>query len=538
MKFEEIDLPIQNKVMTSYVNDDAFIRTYFDYKNEQSSYPKRLEELKERSFNRQDVAQVVRSFMEPFGISKKANVHIEELEENAVTVVGGQQAGVLTGPLYSVHKAITVILLAKKQRDLLGVPVVPLFWIAGEDHDLNEINHVYTQNGNEMTKEQIKDKFALKLMASDATFEKEDMKEFVTRIFSKFGETAYTKPLLAEVLTAIEDETTFTGFFVRLMNGLFSEEGLLFIDSAYQPLRQIESEHFNSLIQHAEEIATAIFNKEEQYNDEGYGRPLDTKLDASHLFYVHTTGRVLLSRKGDHFLNDSMGLRFTEKELSELVDNEPWRFSNNVATRPIMQDLVFPVLAFVGGPGEIAYWALLKEAFHALQIKMPIIAPRMSMTLVSRSVGKSLTEQSFTFEDVMLGEVPAVRENFLEDHANSEFEQAVKEAEKLLANQYKHIETMLGEHEQMLHKTLQTNLTFHERQFDYLKMKSKEALLIKHEVVVNKFNRMETELFPNGVLQERIFTPYSFLNEFGPTLIRQLLDLPLTLDETHKVIYL
>ena len=129
------------------------------------------------------------AFMEPFGISPVAHKHLDELGEDAVTVIGGQQAGILTGPLYSVHKAISVILLAKKKRQALGVPVVPVFWVAGEDHDINEINHVYTNSAGRITKEQIQDKFVLKLMASDATFDQVEMKKYVQTIFSNFGET-------------------------------------------------------------------------------------------------------------------------------------------------------------------------------------------------------------------------------------------------------------------------------------------------------------------------------------------------------------
>ena len=185
--------------------------------------------------------------MEPFGISKKASAHLEELSENGVVVIGGQQAGIMTGPLYSVHKAITVILLAEEKRKELGVPVIPVFWVAGEDHDLNEINHVYTESSNGTTKHKYPEKFILKLMASDAKYSREEMTAFIEGVFRQFGETEHTRSLLIEVLSAVETEETFTGFFVRLMNGLFQEQGLLFIDSAYKPLREIEKEPFHSI---------------------------------------------------------------------------------------------------------------------------------------------------------------------------------------------------------------------------------------------------------------------------------------------------
>jgi len=538
MKLELMALPKQNKVMQSYNNDPNFIHTFFDYKNSESSYPKRYEELNQRTFNRQGIAETVRMFMEPFGISESAEMHIDELASDAVVVVGGQQAGILTGPLYSVHKAISVILLAKKQRLALGVPVVPVFWVAGEDHDLNEINHIYTESAGSVTKSQIREKFVLKLMASDATFDQSEMAIFVEKVFSNFGETSYTKALLEDVLDAVKVEATFTGFFVRLMNGLFADEGLLFIDSAYKPLRELEREYFMMLIKNSAQIAEAVVQKETQFDLEGFGCPLEAQEDAANLFYVHETGRVLLSRRNKNFVNDSAGLRFTEEELLRIAKEQPALLSNNVATRPLMQDLVFPVLAFVGGPGEIAYWALLKETFHLFGLKMPIIVPRMSLTLVSRRTAKTISEKSFTIEEVMAGKVKTARDAYINEVRDERFAVAVNEAEKMLVAEYEKIGDIVGKEDVMMNKLLQKNLVLHTKQFAYLKGKEEDALLLKHEVVLRKFNRIEADLFPDGNLQERIYTPYMYLNSYGPELIKELLCLPLEFDEMHKVVYL
>ncbi|MCZ2257119.1 bacillithiol biosynthesis cysteine-adding enzyme BshC [Sporosarcina sp. G11-34] len=538
MKLNTLALPEQNMVMHSYNNDLDFIHRYFDYENKESSFTKRAEELSKRPFNRQGVAETVRQFMKPFGISENAERHIEELGENAVTVIGGQQAGILTGPLYSVHKAITVILLAKKQREALGIPVVPVFWVAGEDHDLNEINHVYTEMDGRVTKEQIQDKFILKLMASDATFNQDEMRRFVSSVFSKFGETAYTKTLLNEVLDTVKKENTFTGFFVSLMNGMFADEGLLFIDSAFKPLRELESDYFCMLINESETIARSIFEMEQQFDRDGYGKPLEVQEDASHLFYVHETGRALLTRRNGYFVNDSAGLRFSEEEMLEIAKKTPALLSNNVSTRPLMQDLVLPVLAFVGGPGEITYWAVLKEAFHTLGIKMPVIVPRLSLTLVSRKAQTALAEKSFEIEDVMNGEVAVARHEFIEGLRDGRFEEAVNEVEKKLTAEYEKMSQLFGEEETMMLELLQRNLQFHTSQFKYIKEKSEDAQLVKHEVAVRMYDSIETELLPNGGLQERVYTPYVHLNSYGPTLIQDLLRLPFEMDGTHKVVYL
>lgn len=538
MELEGLALRETNKVMQAYHHDKEFLHTFFDYENVSVAYDDRLEELAARRFERQQLAAIVRTFMEHFGISEQAEKHIEELAEDAVVVVGGQQAGVLTGPLYSVHKAITVILLAKKKRAELGIPVVPVFWVAGEDHDLNEINHVHTELDGRAVKHQFQEKYVLKLMASDATYDKEQMTTFVKNIFGKYGETIYTKDLLTEVLDAVDREHTFTHFFVRLMNGLFRDEGLLFIDSAFQPLRKLESEYFVRLIEEMEIVAEKIFNKEAHFAELGFGTPIQAENDAAHLFYIHETGRVLLKRKDGCFVNESTGIRFTKGEMLDIANNEPWLLSNNVATRPLMQDMVFPVLAFVGGPGEIAYWAVLKEAFHHFGMKMPIIVPRMSMTLVTPQVKHALDGQEFTVEDVMTGKVSTAKEQFIEGLKNKDIEAVLQETENLLTEQYRHIEEVIERQGLMLQEILTKNLQFHTKQLNYLRGKADEVNVLKHANALRIYSLLEGELLPEGVLQERLYTPYAYLNTYGPSLIQDICQLPLQMDGTHKIIIL
>ncbi|AOV08352.1 bacillithiol biosynthesis cysteine-adding enzyme BshC [Sporosarcina ureilytica] len=539
MKLEKMELPIQNKVLHAYQHNKAFLHKYFDYGNDEDSYRQRIKELEKRCFQRKELANVIRTFMTPFGLSSAANKHIEELmQDDALTVIGGQQAGVLTGPLYSVHKAITVILHAREQRETLGIPVIPVFWVAGEDHDLHEINHVYSEVNGQVMKEQIQDKFVMKLMASDAQFDRDKMAVFVKGIFEKFGETSHTEECLTEVLDAIDKETTFTGFFVRLMNGFFAEEGLLFIDAAFEPLRALESEYFCKLIQASAEIASSIVEIEKQLQFDGFGVPIEAQEDAMNLFYVHETGRMLLSRKDGQFVNEGVGIQFTEEEILEIAKKQPILLSNNVASRPLMQELVFPVLAFVGGAGELAYWAVLKDAFHHLGLKMPIFVPRMSITLVSRQTEKVLKEKSLTVEEVMTGAATNEKKAYVDKLRDDNFIEEIDKLEKDLAMKYEHLSEWFGQEEKMMNQLLQQNLSFHIKQFNYLKHKYEDTLYEKHEVAIRKFDKMESELFPNGQLQERIYHPYVYLNQYGSSLIKDLLALPFENDGSHYVVYL
>ena len=526
----------KSAVMEAYEHDAQFNKTFYDYTLSAESYTQRLAELQNRSYQRQELARTIRSFMEPFGISDAAAAHLDELSDNGVAVVGGQQAGLLTGPLYSVHKAITVILLAKQQRKELGVPVIPVFWVAGEDHDIEEINHIFTEQDGRPVKQQYPERYVLKSMASDTEYDAEQMAEYIRLVFRDYEETAYTKELLEEVLTSAEQEHTFTKFFVRLMNNLFQKHGLLFIDSADKTLRQLESGYFKKLITESKTIAEKISLKERLFEEQGFGTPIQAAENAAHLFYVHETGRVLLIRKDDVFVNETAGLRFTAEELIAIAEQTPWKLSNNVATRPIMQDMVFPVLAFVGGPGEIAYWSLLKDAFNHLEMKMPILVPRISITLVTSETQHALKKSELTVDQVMTGEVISRRAQFLDEQKDVKLEQILQETENVIQEQYNKIEQHISDKD--LKSLAEKNRAYHLRQLTYLRDKSEDALLRKYAAAIRNYSLVEGDLYPERNLQERTYTPYPYLNVYGPALIDDLLNASLPINGQHVVICL
>ncbi|PIC65715.1 bacillithiol biosynthesis cysteine-adding enzyme BshC [Sporosarcina sp. P13] len=538
MELDIIELSRKNRLMQAYTHDPHFFHSFFDYEVTTAGYEKRAEELAMRIFQREEVSSVIERYMQPFGISELAAQHIKELSSDALVVIGGQQAGVLTGPLYSVHKAISVILLARQQRDLLGKPVVPVFWIAGEDHDINEINHTYTAEHGKAMKRQYKQPIVLKTMASDAVYDQKEMAAYIRQIFKSYGETPYTQKLLRGVLQSAEEQQTYTGFFTSLINQLFAKHGLLLIDAAYKPLRQLESAYFSQMIENAPTMALSIYTTEQQLHSMGYNKPIESEEQDANLFYVHDTGRVLLKRSGGKFVNEQSGLSFTEQEMHKIAVEQPWLLSNNVATRPIMQDLVFPVLAFVGGPGEIAYWSLLRQAFHIMGIKMPVIVPRLSITLMTRQAQEAMKRTELTINQVFAHRVPEFQEKWLNEQRDEMFTQMLTETKKQLEAQYAKIQRHLESTDPAMLPLLEKNLQFHTSQFDYLKKKKEQSTLLKNHVQNTRYNTLNEQLFPNGSLQERLYSPYFFINQFGEDFIDELLKQPYSFDGSHQLVYL
>ncbi len=301
MKLEQVTLPVNNKLLSEYWSGSETLHNFFEYQLRDESYIKRAEYLKSKNYNTKQLSNIIRSFMEPYGLTEKINEHLSYLADGSPVIVGGQQAGILTGPLYSVHKAISVILLAKKQTEKLGIKVLPLFWIAGEDHDLEEINHTYTILDAEPKKRVYSERKNRKTMASTTEINKVELKKTIDEIFKDFGETAHTQNLYQFVVSSINESKTFTDFFVRCMHSFFKDEGLLMIDAAYTPFRQFEADFFNRIIENNEKIAEVVVNKERLLSDVGFGTPIEANIENANLFFVKDGERFLLERKDDLF---------------------------------------------------------------------------------------------------------------------------------------------------------------------------------------------------------------------------------------------
>lgn len=537
MKLEEKAVPVSNTLLSDYWTGSEKLQHFYEYKLEEKSFVKRLKYLQTKSYNTKQLSNIIRSFMEPFGISQQVEENLKHLENGAFAIVGGQQAGILTGPLYSVYKALTVILLAKQQSEKLNKKIVPIFWIAGEDHDIHEINHTYTIVNGEV-KKRIFPTRNVKTMASETSFDKPQMKQFLKEIFQDYGETKYTSGIYQYISNQIDESNTFTQFFARLLNHFFQQEGLLLIDAAYGPFRKFESQFFKKLIEHNEEIAKLVFNKEASFQELGYGQPINAVRENANLFYVKNGERILLERKNDNYFNEQYHVQFKKEELLEIAETQPERLSNNVVTRPLMQEMTIPVLAFVGGPGELAYWGLLKDAFQTLDLQMPIFVPRISITVMTKKVEQLIESFGLPFERVLAFETKQVRAKFIESIQDKEANEKIDQLQQFVIQKYKEIKEHLEKEQLHLSDIIQKNLQYHERQFHYLKNKIEQQIETKHETVLRQLAKIENEIVPNESLQERIFNPYHIINEYGERFVQDLLKLPFKISNKHYIVYI
>ncbi|WP_353048898.1 bacillithiol biosynthesis cysteine-adding enzyme BshC [Exiguobacterium sp. s194] len=366
----------------------------------------RADELMNRSFTHLPaLVDILRDQQTVHGpIAPELESKLEALAAGeAFTMVTGQQVGVFGGPLFAVYKLLTVLKKAKQAEAKLNKPVLPIFWMATEDHDYAEINHVFVSQplSRQLRKEALSTvPLAGKASVGELEFDrlKIELVQMLQRLLLSETETRYTTILYHELVDVIQASHSFAQFFGQMMRRFVGKDFILF--DPHQPeVRALERDAFKRLITEHDRLHAALHDSFED------GMPtVELNREAAHLFY-HDGTRELLTKQ-DGLFTTKRGHRFTEAELIQQVETHPERFSNNVVSRPLMQDHLFPTLAYIAGPGEIAYWLQLRPLFHVLDWKMPLLIPRLGAVLVSTNDEKKLAQEGVTLVDYLADPLP------------------------------------------------------------------------------------------------------------------------------------
>ncbi|MFJ7752038.1 bacillithiol biosynthesis cysteine-adding enzyme BshC [Peribacillus muralis] len=541
MEMKDLALPSLNRFASDYLQNHLEAEDYFHYDlSKADKYRDRYNELMNRAFSRRELSDYIQRYMSRFSSSEEVKGNIERLRrDDSVVVIGGQQAGLLSGPLYTIHKVISIIKLAKEQEKELGRPVIPVFWIAGEDHDLAEVNHVYIMKNGKPHKKTYPSYQPYKTMVSDVELETEKAEKWFEEIIETFGETAFTNKLLIKMKETINESKTFVDFFARLIHEWFHEYGLLLIDAADPDLRQIEKGHFIAMIQKSERIAEVVEGQQSFMQAKGYPKMIEMDKQAANLFYYdpEKKDRCLLERVQGGFSGKNTE-SFSEEELLHIAQNHPERLSNNVITRPLMQEMLFPVLAFISGPGEIAYWAELKRAFELFSMKMPPIIPRLNITFVERGVHTDLEEMELTLETVLTEGTANAVKRYLEEVEDETTANLFGKLKSQLEENHKQLSDHAVSLDKGLEPMLNKNIEFIQKQLDFIYGKIGDRTKERHSVTLKKYERIAQSLYPLESPQERIWNAFYYLNQYGPEFISDIMKLDYQFNNQHKLIFI
>ncbi|WP_163536710.1 bacillithiol biosynthesis cysteine-adding enzyme BshC [Gracilibacillus sp. YIM 98692] len=538
MRIEPMKLNTSNKFVRDYIDESKKLMSFFDYNPyEQHTYQQRLRDLMERTFHREELTNVLYQLNQRWKGSSQTLENINKLNDsNSVVIIGGQQAGLLSGPLYTIHKIISIIQLAKEKEKTLRIPVIPVFWIAGEDHDYEEVNHIFLPDS--LKKHALKDERMEKTSISNRQIDTDQLMAWIETAFIELKETAFTKDIYQLIRNMAEESDTLVDFFAKMIHYLFDETGLVLIDSGDVAVRQLESNIFKTLITKQEEISSGVFQTLQQMRTAGYSVSVSVEENEGHLFFHDQGERILLKKDGDYWVGKNGECRFSTEEMIRMATNTPELLSNNVVTRPIMQECLFPTLAFLGGPSEVGYWSILKPAFRSLSMKVPPALPRLSFTFVEGYINKKIQKFGLDLLEVISKGPQVAKQKWLAAQSNPSIHRMGDQLKEVIDQNHRPLQEFAYSLQDDIHQYAEKNLQYLKMDVDQLVHRLASELEKKYSSNLDEFDLIMEHLHPNGGLQERVWNILYYLNSYDKSFIYQMIDKEYDYQQQHYVVYL
>jgi bacillithiol synthase len=467
---------------------------------------------------RAKVSDILERQNRAWGAFPKTLANIDRLRQGALAAVTGQQVGLFGGPLFSIFKALTAVKLAE-QATAAGVECVPVFWLATEDHDLAEVNHVA------LASEGLPEAFAVESVGmTDAPVGTvkfgPEIEPVVERAASLLGDSEVTKWLRE----AYRPGETLGSAFALLFARLFAEWGVILLDPADKDFHDIAKPLFRAAIERASEIDEALLARGKDLEAAGYHQQVKVTSATALLFEVKDGARTVVRRRnsgtngGEFVVGED---RVSPKELLDRIERAPEKFNPNVLLRPVVQDYLLPTLVYTGGAAEVAYFAQIAVVYEKLLGRVTPILPRFSATLVEPKPERILTRYQLGLPDVLQGP-EKIREAIATRSLPSDLQTRFSEAYASIDQSMAALRESIAKLDSTLIDTAESARASMSNQIDRLRARVTRAEQQRNEVITRHADALSNALFPHKALQEREVAGVSFLARYGPELLANL----------------
>lgn len=523
----------------SYQNSgyfSALMNDYLDQKPQLSALYNRFPAIenfeeqiaeKQNNFNHSSRAILVEALLQQYNsceTSEATNANIKSLaSNNTFTITTGHQLNLFTGPLYFLYKIISTINLTKKlQNKYPEQHFVPVYWMATEDHDFEEINY-FNFKGKKFRWNQ-------ESTGPVGRLSTEGLNEFLEVYQLELGSSSNAialKKLFEDAYIKHNNLADATRF---LANELFGAYGLVIIDADSASLKRLFIPHVKQelLQQTAFEKVTASIALLKEYTVQVNPREIN-------LFYIENDLRErILFEDGLYKVNHTK-LSFSQTEILDLLESNPEKFSPNVIMRPLYQEVILPNLCYIGGGGEIAYWLELKSYFEASNITFPILLLRNSVILASEKQAKKADKLQLSWTDLFKKQADLINQKTIE---LSEFSIELTDLKAQLQTQFKQLYDIAEKTDESFIGALKAQETKQIKGLQQLEKRLLKAQKRNLSDILERISTIQNELFPNGSLQERQTNFSEFYLEYGENLILNLIQKLDPLDTKFDIIVL
>jgi bacillithiol biosynthesis cysteine-adding enzyme BshC len=458
-----------------------------------------------------------------WGASEKTLANIERLRRGALAAVTGQQVGLFGGPLFSIFKALTAVKLAQ-EATTAGVDCVPIFWLATEDHDLAEVNHVALASENGLP-----EAFSIESRGvTDAPVGAIQFGAEITPVVDQAAALLGNTDVASWLREAYAVGETLGSAFARLFARLFADWGVILLDPADKEFHILAKPLLRAAIERVAEVDEALLARGKALESAGYHQQVKVTSATTLIFEVKNGARTVVRRRNDFTSGNGSGGEFaigeervSQKELLEQIEAAPERFNPNVLLRPVVQDYLLPTLVYAGGAAEVAYFAQVAVVYEKLLGRVTPILPRFSATLVEPKAERILTRYHLSLIDLLQGpekvrELMAART--LPPELRARFEEAYASAERSMAA----VREAIGKLDSTLIGAADRARTRMWYQINRLHRRASRAELLRNKIISRQSDALTNALFPKKSLQEREIAGVSFVARYGLELLANL----------------
>ena len=439
-------------------------------------------------------------------LSEKQQVNLKLLQQNnSVTVTTGHQLNLLTGPLYFIYKILhTIKICDELNSSQTEIKYVPIYWMATEDHDFQEINHFKTYH---------------KTYQYDAEnggyvgeINSENAENVLTEFLTDLDENLFKKELQEILYSAYFQKLSLAEATRKIVHEFLGKFGILILDANDAGLKKCMIPYFEKeLFESASLDAVQDTNEKlNQYKNQAFAREIN-------LFYLHNNRRERIERTSNGFILVDSGTEFTKDEIKNELHDHTEKFSPNVILRPLYQEVILPNTGYVGGGGEIAYWLQLKRLFEENDVFFPILIVRNSVLLIPARI-KHLAEKFDFLSEQMFRPQFEIKNEFTQKQ--SELFAELQDLKDDLALKFSDLEKIAEKTTPVFKKMVDAQKAKQLNGFDKMHKRLLKSEKLRFNTQINQLDTVYNYFFPNGNWQEREINISEFYPVMGPDIFQ------------------
>ena len=478
------------------------------------------------------VANVLERQNRAWNASPKTLANIDRLRRGAVAAVTGQQVGLFGGPLFSIFKALTAVKLSDQASEG-GVDCVPIFWLATEDHDLAEINHILLLSENGLSERLQTGSHGVEDAPVGTIRFGAEIEPVVERAAALLGDSDVTNWLREAYLPGESLGSAFGRLFARM----FADWGVIVLDPADKEFHELAKPLFRAAIERAAELDEALLARNKALEAAGYHAQVKVTPATTLLFQVKEGARTVVRRRANGGSSEFLvgDERVSQAEMLDRIEQTPEQFNPNVLLRPVVQDHLLPTLAYTGGAAEVAYFAQIAVVYEKLHGRVTPVLPRFSATLVEPKPQRLLERYGLGLQDLFHGP-EKLRERIAQQALSSDLQQRFDEAKSSLERSMSAVRESLKSLDSTLIDAASNAEAKMHYQLGQLQARAARAESSRNEVITRHADSLSSALFPNKALQEREIAGVSFVARYGTDLLKNLYETIHTDCHDHQVI--